>query len=241
MKTWHERKRNRAFWHDYSKPGIYFITICTKDREHYFGKISDKKMELSEIGKIAQQCWEMIPSLYSQIELDNYVVMPNHLHGIIIIRNGTGNRHTRSEGKEGSENKGTGGASSLQDTRDRGTGGASSLQDTRDRGTGGASSLQEMERRLQRLPVVIGSYKSIVAKMAHKNQRDSDLFFRWQKSYYDHIIRNKKSLNFIRQYILNNSINWEEDLENPEYFSCLSEEERKAKLENHYNDLFKFD
>jgi putative transposase len=213
MKTWHERKRNRALWHDYSKPGIYFITICTKDREHYFGKISDKKMELSEIGKIAQQCWEKIPALCSQIELDNYVVMPNHLHGIIIIKNGSRNRHNRGDGKECAENK----------------------------GTGGASSLQEMERRLQRLPVVMGSYKSIVTKMAHKNQKDSDLFFRWQKSYYDHIIRNKKSLNFIRRYILNNPANWEEDLENPEYFSCLSEEERKTRLENHYNDLFRFD
>ena len=89
------------------------------------------------------------------------------------------------------------------------------------------------------LPVVMGSYKSAVTTLA--NSIPQDLFFGWQKSYYDHIIRNEKSLDFIRRYILNNPANWQEDLENPGYISSISKEERESRLEDHYNNLFKYD
>ena len=72
---------------DYANNGAYFITICTKNREHYFGKIENNEMQLSEIGKLAEIFWLEIPKQFSFIELGNFVIMPNHVHGIVIINN----------------------------------------------------------------------------------------------------------------------------------------------------------
>jgi putative transposase len=70
---------------DYSRPGSYFITICTKKRNHFFGEIINEIMHLNEIGLIADSGWRMIPGHYENMMLDEFVVMPNHIHGIIII------------------------------------------------------------------------------------------------------------------------------------------------------------
>jgi hypothetical protein len=64
---------------------MYFVTICTQGREHYFGEIETGRMILSEIGKMAQQYWLEIPNHFTFVELREFVVMPNHVHGIIII------------------------------------------------------------------------------------------------------------------------------------------------------------
>lgn len=69
---------------DYSAPGHYFITICTKDRKCLFGNVTRGKMILSEMGKIAEQYWREIPDHFNHVKLDEFVVMPNHIHGIII-------------------------------------------------------------------------------------------------------------------------------------------------------------
>ena len=78
---------------DYSSNGAYFITICTQNKEHYFGTINDGKMVLSEIGKLVEQFWIEIPNQFLFIELGNFVIMPNHVHGIIIINK----LHTNSQ------------------------------------------------------------------------------------------------------------------------------------------------
>lgn len=70
---------------DYANNGAYFITICTQNREHFFGNIKNGIMQLSEIGKLAAQFWYEIPNHFSMVELGNFVVMPNHVHGILII------------------------------------------------------------------------------------------------------------------------------------------------------------
>jgi putative transposase len=75
----------RAKWWDYGWNGAYFITICTQDREHYFGKIQNNKMVLSEVGIIADLLWHQIPIHHKNVELGDFVVMPNHIHGILII------------------------------------------------------------------------------------------------------------------------------------------------------------
>ena len=72
---------------DYSDNGYYFITICTKERKHYFGEIINHEMKLSNIGKITKQYWLEIPRNFSFVELDEFMVMPNHIHGIVIINN----------------------------------------------------------------------------------------------------------------------------------------------------------
>lgn len=68
---------------DYSSATLYFITICTENRIHYFGEISDEKMEFSEIGKLVEKCWLEIPQHFPFLKLHNHVIMPNHVYGII--------------------------------------------------------------------------------------------------------------------------------------------------------------
>jgi putative transposase len=75
--------------YDYTRPGYYFITICTKDREPLLGEIINEKIKLSEKGKIVSECWFDLPNHYPNIILDEFIVMPNHIHGIIIIHNGS--------------------------------------------------------------------------------------------------------------------------------------------------------
>jgi REP element-mobilizing transposase RayT len=70
---------------NYGSNALYFVTICTQDREHYFGEIEDDKMILSETGKMAQEYWMEIPLHFPFVELDEFVIMPNHVHGIIVI------------------------------------------------------------------------------------------------------------------------------------------------------------
>jgi len=73
--------------YDYSSNGFYFITICTKDKKNYFGEIINDKICLSEIGTIAKTHWFQIPKHFSFVTMDEFVVMPNHVHGIVIINN----------------------------------------------------------------------------------------------------------------------------------------------------------
>mgnify|MGYP000985317095 FL=1 len=75
----------RAPWWDYGANAAYFITICTRNREHYFGKMIQNTMHLTEIGKQAEMCWNAIPEHFPFVILDEFVVMPNHIHGILVF------------------------------------------------------------------------------------------------------------------------------------------------------------
>ncbi len=84
----YQRKTTRLRCWDYTSPGWYFVTICTRDRQPFFGRIANGVMHLSPIGKIADQCWREIPNhTAGYVSLDAYVVMPDHVHGIIVIHN----------------------------------------------------------------------------------------------------------------------------------------------------------
>ncbi len=72
---------------DYSKPWWYFVTICCHENKTYFGKVVKEKMKLNKFGTIANNCWQDIPKHYSNTKLDEYTIMPNHIHGIIILNN----------------------------------------------------------------------------------------------------------------------------------------------------------
>jgi putative transposase len=85
IETCHHRKTIRLKEYDYSQSGEYFITICTHEKEDILGEIVADEMKLSQEGIIAQQCWKEIPSHFENVELAEYVVMPNHIHGIIIL------------------------------------------------------------------------------------------------------------------------------------------------------------
>ena len=80
-----ERKPNRLRDYDYSQPGYYFITICTHHNKVLFGEVIKNKMNLNNYGKIVSLNWLKIPEIYNNVDLDEFVIMPNHMHGIIII------------------------------------------------------------------------------------------------------------------------------------------------------------
>ena len=80
-----ENKSIRLKGYDYNLPGAYFVTICLKDRKCLFGRIVKEEMILSDFGRIAKDCWISIPTHFENAEVGSFVVMPNHIHGIIIL------------------------------------------------------------------------------------------------------------------------------------------------------------
>ena len=161
---------------DYGSSGYYFVTICVKNRECVFGNLDDNKMILSEIGKIAEKFWLEIPAHFPFVKLDEFIIMPNHIHGIIIIDN----------------------------HRDV----ACNVSTT----TSNNKIMSIISPKRGSLSTVIRSYKSNCTKTINKTQ--NNIYFQWQLRFYDHIIRDEKSLNNIRNYIVNNPLNWDKDEEN---------------------------
>src|SRR5437868_13402885 len=92
----HHRRSIRLKGYDYSQAGAYFITLCTYNREHLFGEIVDGNIILSEYGQIAFNEWARTSQIRPNVLLDVFVIMPNHLHGIILIRKGECNSPLRS-------------------------------------------------------------------------------------------------------------------------------------------------
>ena len=86
----HHRKSIRLPGYDYSQAGGYYVTIVTHQRNCLFGEVVNGEMVLNDFGKIADECWRAIPDHFPVVELGAYVVMPNHVHGIIVITNGRG-------------------------------------------------------------------------------------------------------------------------------------------------------
>ena len=83
-----DRKANRLEGYDYSEDGCYFVTICAQSREELFGEIIGGEMVLSEAGQMVERTWNELPEFYRGVETDHFQVMPNHVHGVIVI---TGN------------------------------------------------------------------------------------------------------------------------------------------------------
>ena len=83
----HHRKSIRLKHYDYSQEGYYYVTICTKNMERWFGDVVNGKMKLSAVGEIVKKCWMEIPQHFDNAFLDVFVVMPNHFHGIVVIEN----------------------------------------------------------------------------------------------------------------------------------------------------------
>ena len=171
----HHRRSIRLKGYDYTQPGAYFITICTQDRAFLFGEVVDGEMRLNEYGRIAWGCWKEIPLHFPQAELDAFVVMPNHVHGIIVIA-GVGATH----------------ASPLPLS-----------SDARPRGP-----------QRQSVSSIVGSFKSAVTRRINEYRCTPGAPV-WQRNYYEHIIRDEKSLNRIREYIVTNPMRWAVDNENP--------------------------
>lgn len=184
----HHRRSIRLKGYDYSQQGAYFVTICTHQRNCLFGEIVDGEMKLNTNGEIAKGCWLSLPRHFQNVELDEFVVMPNHLHGIIIIA---------EEGE------------ALADLNYQKQQKFSSqcFAPTGD-------TIKINGTIPQSLAAIIQNYKSVSTRQINRiNKAKGNVI--WQRNYYERIIRNEEALNNIRQYIITNPINWAEDEENP--------------------------
>ena len=176
----------RAEWHSYDG-GIYFVTICTAGREHYFGEIKTDKepfMQLSPIGQYANQLIMDITIVYPHVEIPLFVIMPNHIHAIIYIDGEAiwdmNSGHALNIGNDG-------------DAMNRVS-------------TGGVTGkLNPMVSNC--LGTVVRRLKARITRWANQN----NIPFGWQARFYDRVVRNQNELNNIAEYIENNVINWHLD------------------------------
>jgi len=157
MKT-PQRKSLRLKHYDYTQNGFYFITICIQNKACLLGEIIDQKMILNNAGVMIDEIWHEIPQYYEGFQVHEFVVMPNHIHGIIEIS---------SHGK-----------------------------------TLGLSDVVQRFKTLTTNKYIHG-VKDYDWKRFEKKL--------WQRSYYEHIIRNEKTLEEIQTYIINNPVNWDKD------------------------------
>jgi REP element-mobilizing transposase RayT len=171
---YHHRKSIRLREYDYTNPNWYYVTICTHDKKKIFGEVENGKMILNKFGKIVEEEWIKTKEIRKNVDLDYYVVMPNHFHGIII--NGANNNDV--------------------------VGAIRWIAPTKERITLPSGSLG----------AIIGQFKSKVTK---RIRFEGIPEFKWQRNYYEHIIRNDHDLYNIRTYIQNNPLKWELD----EYYS----------------------
>lgn len=186
---------------DYKWCGQYFVTINIRGRACFFGEIIDGEMILSEMGKIAKSEWLKSPEIRPDmnIELDEYQVMPNHVHGIIRIGK---NEYNESNGGNVSDCNG-------RDTMHFGDTmhgvSATNLSDPNEKSTN--TGKNKFGPQIKNLSSIIRGFKSAVTTDARKIDPD----FGWQSRFHDQIIRDERSLNNLRKYIQENPKNWKGD------------------------------
>ena len=191
-------KSARLESYDYSSNGSYFVTICTDNKKCYFGRIKDSQISLSGLGNIVNQFWEEIPIHFPFIVLDAFVVMPNHIHGILIIdKEYILDGHIKPKYLRDKERYGNKCKNNCRDV---------ALQRLCN---GSYSEMSKISPNIGSISTIIRSYKSICSKMI--NRKFPNKNFKWQSRFYDHIIKNEKSYNNIQEYILSNVLNWEKD------------------------------
>jgi REP element-mobilizing transposase RayT len=213
----HHRHSIRLKGYDYSQAGLYFITICTKDRECLFGEIVDGKMILNDSGKIADECWLEIPKHFPNTVLHEHIVMPNHVHGIIeLIKIGSPNvgvqnfQPQRNEFQKiiphsiGSIVRGfKTGVTKWFRNNSVGVQNFEPLQSPNE--SLSSNGVQNIEP--QRPPNESLSLNGV------QNIEPQQI---WQRNYYEHIIKNEQSFQHIADYIIKNPENWNKD----DFFNC---------------------
>ncbi|MGB3974872.1 MAG: transposase [bacterium] len=182
-----QRRLLRLRTYDYSAPGAYFITVCVQNRECMFGEIVDGSMNLNHAGLIVQETWNALPEHYPHAQLDAFIIMPNHLHGIIILN---------------SKDEDSGNVSKVNFVNN------SSAPHFR---RGGFQTRPSPDVKPQHgLSEIVRALKTFSSRRINA-YRQSPGARLWQRGYYEHIIRNETDLIQIRDYILNNPSRWETD------------------------------
>jgi REP element-mobilizing transposase RayT len=190
----HHRRSIRLKGYDYSQAGLYFITICCQNRICRFGKIENGKMILNEYGQIAQQCWLEIPEHFPDAILHEFVIMPNHIHGIIEITGNVGAKNILPPQTTNVQNVGAKNLSPEYNNYANNVGAKN------------FSPLQTPQRpngTSRTIGSIVRGFKIGVTK-----QFDETI---WQRNFYEHIIRNEQSYQNISDYIIHNPENWTED------------------------------
>jgi len=193
----HHRRSIRLRGYDYSQPGAYFVTLCVQGQKCLFGNIMDGEIRLNEAGSMIQTVWEEIPAYYPDVGIDAFIIMPNHIHGIIIIvgaaprgRPCVVESETFGPAQEGPAQEGPAQAQVQGQAQGPAPTGIS-------------------------LSDVVHRYKTMTTKRYADgvNQLNWSPFpgRLWQRNYWEHVIRNEPELHRIREYILNNPMQWESD------------------------------
>jgi putative transposase len=182
----HHRRSIRIPGYDYSRAGAYFITLVTYERACLFGEVVEGEVRLSDFGLVADECWHLIPEHFPAVELGAYVVMPNYVHGIIIL-------HEHQMG--------------TPDTTSLGRGTPWRAPTT--------ITIEKFGKPVSgSLATIVRQYKSSVTRVV--GQRYGGVSNIWQRNYYEHIIRTDDEHARIHLYIESNPANWMDDDQNPE-------------------------
>ncbi|MDL1896146.1 hypothetical protein FBQ82_07730 [Anaerolineae bacterium CFX7] len=190
----HHRRSIRLKGYDYTQQGAYFVTIVTHARECLFGAIQNGAMQSNDKGNAVAECWNALPRHFRHVELDVFVMMPNHLHGILVFVWDAVDWRWDETNRRGE---------ALTDT------GA-----TTERAVNVNASPLPRGTQSRSLNAVIQNFKSVSTRKLNQ-MRDSRGAAVWQRNYYEHIIRNERDLERIRAYIVNNPAAWSDDAENP--------------------------
>ena len=188
----HHRRSIRLKGYDYSRPGLYFVTIVTQNRRKLFGEIKNGKMILNDAGKMVENEWLKLPERFQNIRLHQYIVMPNHFHAILEI----------TAPDNGGESLGQ----PLGQPR-----GIAPTDTPTESPTGNPTENQKRKT----LGDMMGAFQSIVTNeyirgVKNKNWERFDRKL-WQRNYWEHIIRDKRSFDKISEYIKNNPKKWDDD------------------------------
>ncbi len=198
----HHRRSIRLKGYDYTQAGAYYITVVTQGRVCLLGEVADGAMVLNDAGHMIQAVWDQIPSHYQGVQTDAFVVMPNHIHGIVILV-GAGPRACPDPGV-GQRPGADVGQRPGPDVGQHPGPGVGQPQ-----GVAPTMSLADVVHR----------FKTLTTKryIDGVKQRGWSPFpgKLWQRNYYEHIIRNETDLNGIRRYIVDNPAGWMQDAENP--------------------------
>jgi putative transposase len=185
------RKSIRLPTYDYSSPGMYFVTICTHQREPTLGAIDAGYMIPNDAGKFVEQIWHALPIRFPNLKTDKFILMPNHVHAILFLESPQSN---------------PGAASGAPTTATSLTRASIALQS--------GSELTGALTRHPSLAAVVRAFKSQSATGVNKiRMTRSDPV--WQRNYFEHIIRTPQSLDDLRRYIQENPARWHSDEENP--------------------------
>jgi len=198
----HHRRSIRLPGYDYTQPGAYFVTIVTYERMPLFGEIVDGEMRLNDAGRVAERCWLAIPSHFPHVALDVFVIMPNHVHGILWIVETPPAGTVAAVGAKNFSPLPSPISPLPSDVSPVPPLDISPQPDVAPRPHGTSKTIGS----------VVRGFKIGVTKWFRQN---TTIYTVWQRNYYEHIIRTDDALARIRAYIQSNPQRWSEDRENP--------------------------